>query len=61
MVAPIWLVLHYRSKKQINQGLSEDEYKQLSDLVQLADNMSERINTLESLLDVESPNWRDKP
>ncbi|MFT6690310.1 MAG: phage shock protein B, partial [Colwellia sp.] len=22
IVAPIWLVLHYRSKKQVSQGLS---------------------------------------
>ena len=22
-VAPIWLILHYRSKKQVNQGLTE--------------------------------------
>lgn len=60
VVAPIWLVLHYRSKRQISQGLSEEEYIQLSELSELADSMAERIQTLETLLDVESPNWRTK-
>ena len=60
IVAPIWLVLHYRSKGQVSQGLSEEEYIQLSELSETADKMAERIKTLESILDAESPNWRDK-
>ena len=60
VVAPIWLVLHYRSKKQINQGLSQEEYIQLSELSEVADTMSERIQTLEAILDAETPNWRSK-
>lgn len=60
VVAPTWLVLHYRSKKQVNQGLSHDEYIQLSELSEVADDMSERIKALEAILDVESPEWRSK-
>ena len=60
IVAPTWLVLHYRSKKQLNQGLSQDEYIQLSELSEVADNMSERIKALEAILDVETPDWRSK-
>lgn len=60
IVAPIWLILHYRSKKQISQGLSEDEYIQLSELSQMADQMSDRIQTLEAILDAETPDWRSK-
>lgn len=60
IVAPIWLVLHYRSKKQINQGFSEEEYMQLSELSELADKMTDRIKTLEAILDAESPDWRNK-
>lgn len=60
IVAPIWLVLHYRSKKQVSQGLSEEEYIQLSELSEVADKMSERIHTLEAILDAETPNWRSK-
>ena len=60
IVAPIWLVLHYRSKRQISQGFSEEEYTQLSDLSELADKMADRIKTLEAILDAETPDWRTK-
>lgn len=60
VVAPIWLILHYRSKRQISQGLSEEEYVQLSELSELADKMADRIKTLEAILDAESPEWRNK-
>lgn len=60
IVAPIWLVLHYRSKGQVSQGLSEEEYIQLSDLSETADKMADRIKTLEAILDVETPDWRNK-
>lgn len=60
IVAPIWLVLHYRSKRQVSQGLSEEEYIQLSELSELADKMADRIKTLEAILDAETPDWRSK-
>lgn len=60
VVAPIWIVMHYRSKRQISQGLSDEEYMKLSELSEHADQMSERIKTLEAILDAESPNWRAK-
>ena len=60
LVAPIWLILHYRSKRQISQGFSEEEYTQLSDLSELADKMTDRIKTLEAILDAETPDWRNK-
>ena len=59
-VAPIWLILHYRSKRQVSQGLSEEEYLQLSELAEMADNMAERIKTLEAILEADSPGWREK-
>jgi len=59
-VAPIWLIMHYRSKKQVSQGLSETELRSLQSLSEKAEKMSERIKTLESILDAESPNWRDR-
>jgi len=60
LVAPIWLILHYRSKRQISQGFSEEEYTQLSELSELADKMTDRIKTLEAILDAETPEWRSK-
>lgn len=60
VVAPIWLILHYRSKGQLSQGLSEADYSQLRDLAATADKMSNRIKTLEAILDAEAPQWRNK-
>lgn len=59
-VAPIWLIMHYRSKKQMNQGLTQDEYATLQDLADRAEKMADRIHTLESILDAEAPQWRNK-
>ncbi|GGD56362.1 envelope stress response membrane protein PspB [Lacimicrobium alkaliphilum] len=59
-VAPIWLIMHYRSKKQVAQGLSEEEFAALTELAKKAEVMSERIQTLEALLDAEAPQWRNR-
>jgi phage shock protein B len=60
IVAPIWLILHYRSKKHLNQGLSQEEFHKLQELAQQAEKMSERIHTLEAILDSDVPDWRKK-
>lgn len=59
-VAPIWLILHYRSKKLVSQGLSKNEMQLLQELAQKEELMSERIKTLEAILDAESPSWRER-
>ena len=60
IVAPIWLILHYRSKRQVSQGLTDEEFMQLNDLIAKAEKMGQRIETLEAILDTESPEWRSK-
>ncbi|MGB1198360.1 MAG: envelope stress response membrane protein PspB [Thalassotalea sp.] len=60
IVAPIWLILHYRSKRQISQGFSEEDFHQLTELSESADKMADRIKTLEAILDAETPDWRTK-
>jgi phage shock protein B len=59
-VAPIWLIMHYRSKRQMSQGLSENELTVLNDLAHKAEALGERVKTLEAILDAEAPNWRNK-
>ena len=58
-VAPIWLILHYRSKKQVNKGLTEEERTQLNVMANQVEKMRDRIKTLERILDADSPNWRN--
>ncbi|WP_394204013.1 envelope stress response membrane protein PspB [Shewanella waksmanii] len=60
IVAPIWLILHYRSKRQVSQGLTDEEYTQLNELIAKADKMAQRIDTLEAILDNEAPQWRSR-
>ncbi|AWL11335.1 hypothetical protein HMF8227_00840 [Saliniradius amylolyticus] len=59
-VAPIWLILHYRSKRKMSQGLSEQEVAEMKALSHQAEAMGERIKTLEAILDAESPQWRNR-
>ena len=59
-VAPSWVIMHYRSKRKISEGLSDVELNQLNDLSRRAEKMADRIKTLESILDAESPDWRRK-
>ena len=59
-VAPIWVIMHYRSKNKMGQGLSDQELTQLNDLAQRAEKMADRIKTLEAILDAESPKWRSQ-
>ncbi|WAJ69635.1 envelope stress response membrane protein PspB [Catenovulum adriaticum] len=59
-VAPIWLFLSYRSKREVKQGLTEEEKYQMRQLAQQAEKLAERIKSLEKILDAESPSWRDR-
>ncbi|MGF1910665.1 envelope stress response membrane protein PspB [Vibrio kasasachensis] len=57
-VAPLWLFLHYRSKRKTGSGLSQEDYQRLQTLSERAESMQKRVDTLERILDAESPNWR---
>lgn len=57
-VAPLWIIMHYRSKGRSQGMLTEDERTELERLASAADEMRERIETLESILDAETPEWR---
>jgi len=59
-VAPIWLILHYYYKNKQNAGLSDNDLGKIDELINLGDIMEERIKVLESILDSEHPNWRQK-
>jgi len=60
IVAPLWIFMHYRSKQRAQSTLSEDERTELETLTALAERMSERVETLEAILDAETPGWRNR-
>lgn len=57
-VAPLWVIMHYRSKRRSQGMLTTDERAELERLASSAEDMRERIETLESILDAETPDWR---
>ena len=60
VVAPIWIVFHYRSASKTADSLSSGERGELEEMIEVANKMAERIEILEAILDVESPDWRDE-
>lgn len=58
VVAPIWIIMHYRAKGRSHAALTEDERAELERLSSAAVGMRERIENLESILDAETPEWR---
>ncbi|EHY9858492.1 envelope stress response membrane protein PspB [Vibrio parahaemolyticus] len=57
-VAPLWLFLHYRSKRKTDSALSSQDLERLQVLSEKAEAMQSRVDTLERILDAESPTWR---
>jgi phage shock protein B len=57
-VAPFWIFMHYRSKQRSRHELTARERELLEDLITQADRMVDRIETLEAILDSETPDWR---
>ncbi len=60
IVAPIWIVFHYKTKANAVNGLTTRERAELNEMIDVANKMAARIETLEAILDVESPDWREK-
>lgn len=55
----VWIVMHYKYSGS-RSGFTEEESRQLQELLDVADSMAERIKTLEAILDAESPDWREQ-
>ena len=59
-VAPLWIFMHYRSKQRSASELTAEERQSLESLASRAEVMVERIETLEAILDSETPGWRNR-
>lgn len=57
MVAPIWIIVHYWSRRKSGDTSIEDKQK-IEELLSMAEKMEDRLVTLESILDKQHPNWR---
>ena len=60
IVAPIWIVMHYRSVNRSSRSLSDDDRESIDTMLVTVDKLNERIVSLEAILDADHPNWRQQ-
>ena len=60
IVVPLVIVLHYVTKWKDAKGLSREDEKMLEEIWESAQKMESRINTLETILDEQAPDWRKR-
>ena len=58
--APLWIIFHYITKMKTAKGLTPEDEKMLTDIWESSKKMEDRIVTLERILDIESPSWRQR-
>jgi phage shock protein B len=60
VIVPLFVVMHYTTKWKATKGLSDDEHQMLEDLWKESQAMQSRVNALETILDSQVPDWRNK-
>jgi phage shock protein B len=60
VIVPLFVIMHYTTKWKATKGLSDDEHQMLEDLWKEGQAMQSRVNALETILDSEFPDWRNK-
>ena len=60
IVAPLWITMHYRSVNRSSRSLSQEDRESIEHMLVTVDKLSERIGALESILDVDHPQWRQQ-
>ena len=58
--APLFIVLHFITKWNQSREISGGDEKMLEDMWVLAQRLDERLESLETILNSELPDWRKK-
>ena len=58
LVAPTWIVMHYRSVNRSSRHLTEEDQQALEDMLVAVDQLVGRVESLESILDADHPDGR---
>jgi len=58
--APLFIVLHFITKWKQSREISGGDEQMLEDVWLLAQRLEERLESLETILDSELPDWRKK-
>ena len=60
VVVPLWLILHYWYKSRASKALSSADEETLAELWKLSEKLEHRVDALETILDREAPDWRNR-
>ena len=60
MVALTWIVMHYRSLNRSSRSLTEEDRQSLEAMLVAVDQLADRIESLESILEADHPDWRQQ-
>ena len=58
--APLFIVLHFVTKWKQSREISGGDEKMMEDMWRLSQRLEERLESLETILDNEAPDWRKK-
>lgn len=58
--APLFIVLHFITKWKQSREISGGDEKMLEEMWQLSQRLEQRLESLETILDNELPDWRRK-
>lgn len=60
VVAPIWITMHYRSVSRSSRSLNQTDRESIEHMLETVDKLTDRIGTLEAILDADHPQWRQQ-
>lgn len=60
IVAPIWITMHYRSVNRSSRSLNLEDKESIEQLLETVDKLTDRIHSLEAILDDDHPQWRQQ-
>ena len=60
VVAPMWITMHYRSVNRSSRSLNQEDRESIEHMLETVDKLTDRIGALESILDVDHPDWRQQ-
>lgn len=60
IVAPMWITMHYRSVSRSSRSLSQEDRQSIEQMLETVDKLTDRIGTLESILDADHSDWRQQ-
>jgi len=60
VVAPMWITMHYRSVNRSSRSLKLEDKESIEQLLATVDRLTDRIATLEAILDADHPQWRQQ-